>query len=111
MYVVHVHNIIGANVKRVMCLPLQGSSWIRDSSYCRSNSNGHKTTTTTLHPFNSASTSPVRTGWMPFLPPNQQGHSTEGHTKVLYKPFFEIKGTASPWKMAVKPVCVWVCVW
>jgi len=41
---------------------------------------GHMQVCTLLQTGNHASTSPLTffTGWMPFLPPNQQGQSTEG---------------------------------
>jgi len=38
---------------------------------------------TSLQTDNHASTSPVFTGWMPFLPPNQQCQSTEGFVTIL----------------------------
>jgi len=45
----------------------------------------HMEVCTSLQTDNHASTSPLSffTGWMPFLPPNQQHQSTEGNISVM----------------------------
>jgi len=55
----------------------------RDSEW-QLHQQGHMQVCTLLQTDNHTSTLPLVTGWMPFLPPNQQRQSTEGN-KEPYK--------------------------
>ena len=63
---------------------------------------GHMQVCISLQTDNHASTSPLSfpTGWMPFLPPNQQHQSTEGYTTIDDATKWKYKSTEEKFKRA-----------
>jgi len=70
---------------------------------------------TSLQTDNHASTQPlIFTGWMPFLPPNQQRQSIESTDYIYYVLNFHECPTRPTWPMEIAPCpslqSVWNCV-